>query len=117
MVTEAMPSATARRVAAYRLSFERIAAPYGDAAADDMLARDVGGNEHIAGHEYMSRYLKGRTAFFDRVVVDAIDRGVMQFVTIGAGYDGRALRYHKPGVSWWEVDQAPTQSDKRARLS
>jgi hypothetical protein len=30
---EGAPSLTARRVAAYRLQFERLAAPFGDAAA------------------------------------------------------------------------------------
>jgi methyltransferase (TIGR00027 family) len=117
MGTDATPSATARRVAAYRLSFERISTPYGNAAADDALARDVAGDEQVAGHESMTRYLKGRTAFFDRVVVNAIGRGVTQLVSIGAGYDGRALRYAAPGVRWWEVDRAPTQADKRARLT
>ena len=35
------PSITARRVAAHRLGFTRIPAPYGDPAADDVLATDV----------------------------------------------------------------------------
>ncbi len=35
---------------------------------------------------------------------------------IGAGYDGRALRYAKPGVRWFEVDHPVTQRDKRQRL-
>jgi methyltransferase (TIGR00027 family) len=37
-------------------------------------------------------------------------------VLIGAGYDGRALRYAKPGVRWFEVDHPATQADKRQRL-
>ncbi len=117
MATDGAPSATARRVAAYRLGFARVPTPYGDPAADDSLARDVAGNTQVVGSESMARYLKGRTVFFDRVVVDAMERGVTQVVSIGAGFDGRAVRYAKPGVRWWEVDQAPTQSDKRARLS
>ena len=36
---------------------------------------------------------------------------------VGAGYDGRALRYGGPGIRWWEVDRAGTQTDKRARLA
>ncbi len=35
---------------------------------------------------------------------------------VGAGYDGRSLRYARAGVSWFEVDHPGTQSDKRARL-
>ena len=34
-------SVTAQRVAAQRLTFDRVPAPYGDPAADDTLARDV----------------------------------------------------------------------------
>ena len=116
-MTEGSPSATARRVAAYRLSFARLGTPSGNPAADDALARDVAGEEHLTGNESMTRYLKGRTAFFDRVVVNAVAGGMTQFVSLGAGYDGRALRYATSGASWWEVDLAGTQSDKRARLA
>jgi len=63
----------------------------------------------------MHEYIRARTAFFDRVVVSAIDRGVAQVVIGGAGYDGRAFRYAKPGVRWFEVDHPATQADKRAR--
>ena len=34
-------SVTAQRVAAHRLTFDRIPVPYGDPAADEALARDV----------------------------------------------------------------------------
>jgi len=115
MVAEGAPSATARRVAANRLAFERLEAPYGDPAADDRLARDISGQE-AASSEGMHRYLRGRTAFFDLAVVNAMGRGVRQVVNVGAGYDGRSLRYAKPGVQWWEIDHPATQADKRARL-
>lgn len=110
------PSPTARRVAAYRLQFERIDVPYGDALADRTLAQEVAGEVDGSGRPEMVRYLQARTTFFDRVVVDAIDRGVTQMVNLGAGYDGRCLRYAKPGVQWWEIDRAETQGDKVARL-
>jgi methyltransferase (TIGR00027 family) len=48
--------------------------------------------------------------------VAAIDRGVQQVVVGAAGYDGRAFRYAKPGVRWFEVDHPATQRDKRERL-
>jgi methyltransferase (TIGR00027 family) len=66
--------------------------------------------------ERMGRYLAGRTRFFDRAVVGAIERGVAQLVVLGAGYDGRSLRYARPGAAWFEVDHPDTQADKRARL-
>ena len=112
---ESGPSWTARRVAAHRLDFSRIPAPYGDAAADEALAGDVAGELRITEGR-MHAYLAARTAFFDRIVVGALDGGVRQVVIGGAGYDGRALRYAKPGVRWFEVDHPATQADKRERL-
>ena len=49
-------------------------------------------------------YLRGRTAFFDRLVVRTLE------------HDGRSLRSAKPGVQWFEVDHPDTQGDERARL-
>ncbi len=109
-------SVTARRVAAQRLTFDRVPASFGDPAADDALARDVVGSL-VVGRTPMTRYLEARTRFFDTVVVRALDAGVGQVVVGAAGYDGRALRYRKPGVRWIEVDHPATQLDKRERLA
>jgi methyltransferase (TIGR00027 family) len=109
-------SHTARRVAAHRLEYERVAADYGDPAADQALTADVaGGQEPTPGR--MHEYLRARTAFFDRAVVNALGRGVRQVVIGGAGYDGRALRYAKPGVTWFELDHPSTQADKVERVA
>jgi methyltransferase (TIGR00027 family) len=115
---EGSPSLTAQRVATYRLGFERLSAPSGDGSADERLARDVAESSAsgFVENERMARYLRGRTAFFDRVVVNGLGRGVAQVAAIGAGYDGRALRYAKPGVRWFELDHPVTQADKRLRL-
>jgi methyltransferase (TIGR00027 family) len=110
------PSRTAQLVAAQRLTATRVAAPYGDPAADDRLARDVAGDVPVDEASPMRRYLLARTAFFDRFTVAGIDADVTQFVSIGAGYDGRSLRYAAPGVRWFEIDHPDTQRDKRARL-
>jgi methyltransferase (TIGR00027 family) len=116
-VRDGLPSVTAARVAAYRLAFERHPFPSGDPAADERLAADVAaGLGDFQPSERMGRYLAARTRFFDRVVVGAIERGVAQLVVIGAGYDGRSLRYARPGAAWFEVDHPDTQADKRARL-
>jgi methyltransferase (TIGR00027 family) len=107
---------TAQRVAAHRLTFEREPATYGDPQADLALAREVAtGVEASAGR--MHEYLRARTAFFDRVVVGALDGGTAQVVVGAAGYDGRSLRYAKPGVIWFELDHPSTQRDKLARLA
>jgi len=108
-------SSTARSVAARRLTYERHPADYGDPRADLALARDVAaGLEPAPGR--MHEYIRARTAFFDRVVVQAIKGGVPQIVVGAAGYDGRSLRYAKPGVRWFEVDHPATQADKLERL-
>jgi DNA-binding MarR family transcriptional regulator len=85
------PSVTARRVAAHRLGFARVAADYGDPAADEALAADVAAGQVVPANR-MHDYLAARTSFFDRTVVGAIDRGVQQVVVGAAGYDGRAFR-------------------------
>jgi methyltransferase (TIGR00027 family) len=109
-------SHTARSVAAHRLEYERAAADYGDPAADQALTADVaGGQEPTPGR--MHEYLRARTAFFDATVVNALDRGVRQIVIGGAGYDGRALRYARPEVAWFEVDHPSTQADKVERVA
>jgi methyltransferase (TIGR00027 family) len=107
---------TAQRVAAHRLTFEREPATYGDPQADLALARDVAADVE-ASPGRMRDYLRARTAFFDRVVVGALESGTAQVVVGAAGYDGRCLRYAKPGVLWFELDHPSTQEDKRARLA
>jgi len=108
-------SATARGVAAHRLRFPRVDASYGFADADQQLQRDVADGFDVSD-SHLAPYLRARTAFFDRAVVDAIAGGMPQIVAVGAGYDGRSLRYAKPGVHWFELDHPETQADKRARL-
>ena len=109
-------SHTARSVAARRLEYERVAAPHGDPAADEALTSDVADGLTPARGR-MHEYIRARTAFFDRVVVHSIAQGITQVVIGGAGYDGRAFRYAKPGVRWFEVDHPATQADKRERVS
>ena len=102
-------SETARRVAAQRLTFARVPAP-GDADADEALHRDIA-DGLVWEPSPMTRYLAARTAFFDRAVVSWAGP---QVVALGAGYDGRSLRY--TGARWWELDHPATQADKLARL-
>lgn len=113
---EGTASHTARVVAACRLEYDRAAAGYGDPAADEALSRDVA-DGLTPSSDRIHEYLRARTAFFDRVVVDALGTGITQVVTGGAGYDGRAFRYARPGVRWFEVDHPATQADKLARVA
>ena len=106
------PSETARRVAAYRLGFAR-AEGFGDAAADDRLQADVADGLRVEDSRF-SRYLAARTRFFDGAVVGS---PLPQVVVVGAGYDGRSLRFARTGVRWLEVDHPTTLADRERRLA
>ena len=100
-------SVTAQRVAAHRLTFDRVPAPYGDPSADTTLARDVAAAAEVEPGP-VREYLRARTRFFDGMVTRALSRGFAQIVTGAAGYDGRSLRYARPGVLWFDVDHPAT---------
>jgi O-methyltransferase involved in polyketide biosynthesis len=86
------PSPAARRIAAVRRDGPRLETAYGDPDADQRLAAAVAGPGPAPLDERTSRYLRGRTAFVDRVVVRALERGAAQVVLVEPGYDGRAHR-------------------------
>jgi methyltransferase (TIGR00027 family) len=116
-VREAKPSFTARRVAVSRASLVRPEVPTGDADAEVRLYQSLGGMRVSLGDKRLRRHLAVRTAFFDRETLDSLRAGVRQIVVVGAGYDGRALRFASPEVRWFEVDHPATQADKRLRLA
>ncbi len=97
-------------MAAQRLTFERLPGR-GDAAADEALHRDVA-DGFAWEPSRMTRYLAARTRFFDAAVTGWSGP---QVVALGAGYDGRSLRY--AGARWWELDHPATQEDKLTRLA
>jgi methyltransferase (TIGR00027 family) len=108
-------SMTARRVAAQRIRFPRVEVGWGDPEADQRLHADVSAGL-VVGTTGMTRFLAARTRWVDQVVVDAIADGIEQFVAVGAGYDGRGLRYGRDRLRWFELDHPDTQADKRERL-
>ena len=57
----------------------------------------------------------GVIQWFDDRVVRALDAGITQVGIVGAGYDTRAWRFHRPGVQFYELDQRATQRDKIRR--
>lgn len=66
----------------------------------------------------MELWLALRVAYLDRLVGLAVDRlDVRQVVILGAGYDTRAARLPRAGVTFFEVDHPATQASKRERLS
>lgn len=111
------PSATARFVALTRARLDRPEVPTGDAEAEARLYHSLGRSPLGRGSRRWQQRMARRTAFFDRATLAALDRGARQIVIVGAGYDGRALRFAMPGATWFEVDHPATQADKRARLA
>ncbi|HSZ36212.1 MAG TPA: SAM-dependent methyltransferase [Acidimicrobiales bacterium] len=111
------PSLTARWVAARRaaLAPTRSSTPTGDLEGEQTLYRDVGGN--VTFNFARPSGVNHRTQFIDAEVANAIGRGVEQIVILGAGYDGRALRFGGAPTRWFEVDFPSTQEDKRRRLA
>ncbi len=59
-----------------------------------------------------------RTAFFDNVFIDALNKKIPQIVFLGAGYDSRAYRFAKlnSATKIIELDIAPTQNRKKKCL-
>ena len=118
------PSRTAQGVAVVRSLLDREPWPTGDAAADDRLTHELIGGpladddaRNVRASGRLFAWVEARTAFFDAVLTAALGDGIDQVVTLGAGYDGRAVRYRTPGVTFFEVDHPATQADKRARYA
>jgi len=110
------PSVTARGVALTRSRMDRPSTPGGDPEAEQRLYAGLG---PVRGFHFGGRggqRIERRTRFFDHEVLDALTAGVPQIVLVGAGYDGRALRFRHPDVHYFEVDHPATQADKRRRV-
>lgn len=110
-----LPSRTAAGVARARAQLTRPATADGDPDGEERLNADLAYPAHTEGP--MFHHIAARTRFFDAVTQAAVDGGTAQIVIIGAGYDGRALRFRRTGVRYFELDQLATQDDKRERLA
>lgn len=66
----------------------------------------------------LNEYMIARTAYFDRLFVDALNSNTPQIVLLGAGYDSRAYRFANSnhGTRIFELDAAPTQDRKKKCL-
>ena len=111
------PSFTARWIAAHRagLAGSRPCTPTGNPEAERRLYAGMGSGLRLPG--LAPTGLVERTHFIDNEVARAIGAGIEQVVIIGAGYDGRALRFGGGMTRWIEVDYPATQADKRQRLA
>ena len=63
-------------------------------------------------------YLTARTAYFDKLFVNALNKSIPQIVLLGAGYDTRAYRFAKlnNGTKIIELDAPATQNEKKKFL-
>ncbi len=66
----------------------------------------------------LTEYMIARTAYFDGLFVDALEKEFPQIVLMGSGYDTRAYRFAKlnKGTKIFELDIAPTQNQKKLYL-
>ena len=122
---EGQPSATAQGAAIHRAAHQFLDVPK---ILDDPLAlRIIGTNAESALRANLwrfqkSRFLRAFIALRSRYAEDelarAIQRGVRQYVILGAGLDTFAYRNPYPGsrLRVFEVDHPATQSWKRVRL-
>jgi methyltransferase (TIGR00027 family) len=109
-------SLSARWIAAQRLRLERTrpSTPGGDVDAEHRLYLAVAGGVRVPVRR--ASVLAQRTQVIDAEVARAIGLGTTQIVLLGAGDDGRALRFGGGAVRWFEVDDAGAQAEKRNRL-
>jgi len=63
-------------------------------------------------------YILARTAFFDDIFIDALNKKIPQIVLLGSGYDSRAYRFTKfnSATKIIELDTATTQARKKKCL-
>jgi len=63
------------------------------------------------------RYFAVRTRYFDDRLIEAMQDGVRQVVSLAAGMDGRAMRLKcPPGTRWYEVDKPEVNAAKEALI-
>ena len=123
---ENRPSATAQRVAMRRAVHQILDQPkvlddpialriLGTESASALQA-DPQGQEHTPLARYLRAFLAVRSRFAEDELALAVERGVRQYVVLGAGLDTFAYRNPHPALRVFEVDHPATQAWKRERL-
>jgi methyltransferase (TIGR00027 family) len=79
---------------------------------ENATAREVS----IAG-PYLRAFFAMRSRFAEDELASAVERGVTQYVVLGAGFDTFAYRNPFPNIRVFEVDHPDTQGVKRQRLA
>lgn len=130
---EGQPSATAQRVAVRRAAHQLLDEPK---VFDDPLALRIIGREGVSELQadpyqqdqsrtettrlslYLRAFVAARSRYAEDELALAVERGVRQYVILGAGLDTFAYRnpYPESALRVFEVDHPATQAWKRARL-
>jgi len=125
---EGQPSATARRVAIRRAAHQLLDKPK---VFDDPLALRIIGHESASALQngsdqsestrlapYLRAFMAARSRYAEDELALAVERGVRQYVILGAGFDTFAYRnpYPEGALRVFEVDYPATQAWKRALL-
>ena len=117
----ARPSRTAQRVAMRRAAHQSLDDPK---VFEDPLAVVIAGEpdgQASAEHPYsrsLRAFIAVRSRYAEDQLADAVERGIRQYVVLGAGLDTFAYRnpWRSAGLHVFEVDHPATQEWKRAQL-
>jgi methyltransferase (TIGR00027 family) len=125
---EGRPSLTAHRVALRRAAHQLLDQPpvfedpvalaiVGSQSAAALRA-DPAGAERRPGAGYLRAFMAVRSRYAEDMLAGAVERGVRQYVVLGAGLDTFAYRnpHVGQGLRVFEVDHPATQAWKRERL-
>jgi methyltransferase (TIGR00027 family) len=121
------PSLTARKVAMMRAAHQILDSPkvFEDPVALEIIGPQDVSEIHSEKRKFKTRlqsYLRAiviaRSKFVEDELSVAINRGVSQYVILGAGFDTFAYRnpYSSDGLKVFEVDHPDTQELKRQQL-
>jgi methyltransferase (TIGR00027 family) len=119
---DAQPSRTAQRVAIRRAAHQVLdEAPrvFHDPLAVAIAGRDTDAEPQSSFSRALRAFIAARSRYAEDQLAAAVERGVRQYVVLGAGLDTFAYRnpLRSVGLHVFEVDHPATQEWKRARLS
>lgn len=113
------PSRTALAAAAHRATHQLADAPlvFEDPLAVSMLGPGWQPAEELLGRRAMRAFICARARVAEDALGAAVERGVTQYLLLGAGLDTFAWRNPHAGLRVIEADHPDTQAWKRAQLA
>jgi methyltransferase (TIGR00027 family) len=115
------PSRTAQRVAMRRAAHQALDSPkvFEDPLAIAIAGPDAAQEPQSSFSRALRAFIAARSRFAEDRLAAAVQRGVRQYVVLGAGLDTFAYRnpLRSSGLHVFEVDHPATQKWKRARLN